>query len=113
MEIIELREINKGCLKVAFKLKLPVYDKTGQLRGYSSTESAYFEKDNGNFWLNTAPKEYTTIEGQKKTYNMHTWDEELTKMINRGVHEKIKKGEFQKKVPKQQVPSFDDSECPF
>ena len=113
MEILELREINKGCLKSAFKLKMPVYDKTGQVRGYSLTECAYFEKDNGNFWLNVAPKEFTTIEGQKKTYNMHTWDEELTKLINRAVHEKIKKGDFQKKVPKQQTPSFDDSECSF
>jgi len=113
MEILELREINKGCLKCAFKLKMDVYDKMGKKVGHSMTECAYFEKDNGNFWLNVAPKEFTTIEGQKKTYNMHSWDENLTKIINKAVHDMLKRGEFQKKVPKQPQASFDDSECPF
>ena len=112
MEILELREINKGCLKVAFKLKLDVYDKTGKKIGHSMTECAYFEKDNGNFWLNVAPKEYTTPEGQKKTYNMHSWDESTSKLISKAVQDMLKRGEFQKKTAKA-APAYDDSQCPF
>lgn len=119
MEILDYREINKGCLKSAFKLKMPIYSKTGQKIGHTLTECTYFEKDNGNFWINAASKEYMTKEGQKKSHNMHAWDEELMKIINRAVRDKIKSGQYEKKVEKAQNSyaavqmSFDDSECPF
>lgn len=113
MEIIDLREINKGCLKFSFRLKLELADKAGR-KVNSTTECVYFEKDDGGFWINVAPKEYIAADGRKKTYNMHTWDEETLKLISNGVREKLKNGDFKKHVPKKApVPSFDDSECPF
>lgn len=111
MEILDLREINKGCLKASFKLKLNLFDKSGR-KVDSFTECVYFEKDDGSGWINIAPKEYTANDGRKKTYNMHGWDEETTKMINKGVREKIKSGDFQKKVPKAESYS-QFGECPF
>ena len=66
MEIKNYREINKGCLKSAFTVCIPEW-------GGQEVDGTYFEKDNGSFWVNYAAKEYTTKDGQKKSYNMTRW----------------------------------------
>jgi len=93
MEIKEYREINKGCLKSAFTLVMDLYNKMGSKCGTQEVDCVYFEKENGNFWINAGAKEYVSSDGTKKSYNMIRWDKETAAALNKCIRDKIKNKE--------------------
>lgn len=95
MEIKEYREINKGCLKAAFILEVAEW-------GGLQIACTYFEKDNGNAWVNLAPKEYVDREGNKKTSNLVRFRQGILDALNSAVKEKIRNKDFQVKETKQE-----------
>lgn len=102
MEIKEYREINKGCLKSAFILVMDLYNKTGSKCGTQEVDCVYFEKENGNFWINAAAKEYTSSEGGKKSFNMVRWDKDTSAALNKAIKDKIKSGNVKYKEQKKE-----------
>jgi hypothetical protein len=55
-------------LKASFTLKLTKEDL--EVMGPLLIDCNFFEKDNGEYWINYAGKEYTSKEGKKKNWNM-------------------------------------------
>ena len=98
MQITNYREINKGCLKSAFTVTIPEW-------GGMETDAAYFEKENGSFWINYAAKEYTNREGQKKSYNQTRWPQATLERLNKAIREKIKSGHVESRKPREEPPA--------
>jgi hypothetical protein len=114
MQIKNYKQINKGALIATFIIETDVFDKTGAKRGIQKAECAYFEK-NDSYWLNSCAKLYETKEGAKKSYNMLSWDSELTKQITRAVREKIHKGDYElrEERPAKVIEDFKEEDLPF
>jgi hypothetical protein len=104
MELKNFKYINKGCLIASFTLCTDVYDKNGNKKGEQKAECAYFEKGS-SYWVNTCAKTFEARDGTKKSYNMLTWDSELTKILARAIREKIKNKDF---ILKEQPPPEPD-----
>lgn len=84
MELKNYREINKGCLKSAFTLFIKEW-------GGLEVDCAYFEKDNGSFWVNYAAKEYTAKDGKKKSFSQVRWPQATGDRLAKAIKEKIEK----------------------
>lgn len=82
MEIIKFKEINKGCLKCALTISIPEW-------GSQEVDCSYFEKDNGQFWINYAPREYTNKEGIKKSFNQVRWPPQVMNALNEAIRVKV------------------------
>ena len=110
MEIKNYRVINKGCLKAAFTVIIAEW-------GGQEIDCCYFEKDNGNYWVNYANKEYTGKDGQKKSHCQVRFPKPVSEKLNKAIQEKIKNGKVEYKIPADK-PSFgeplmEESELPF
>lgn len=97
MEIKNYRDINKGCLKCAFTIVISQW-------GGQEIDCNYFEKEGNSFWINYAPKEYTTREGQKKSFNQIRFPKEVMDQLNRAIRDKIKAKDVIYKTPKSTAP---------
>ena len=82
MEITKFKEINKGCLKCAMTICISEW-------GNQEIDCSYFEKDNGQFWINYAPREYTNKEGIKKSFNQVRWPPQVVSALNEAIRSKL------------------------
>lgn len=71
MQITNYRKNTKpnSVLKASFTIELSV-DDLKRLNGPITLDCTFFEKDNGEYWINYCGKEYTSKEGKKKNWNM-------------------------------------------
>ncbi len=92
MEIRNYRNINEGCLKSAFTVFIPEW-------GEQEIDCTYFEKGDGNHWVNFAALQYMSKEGKKKSYNQTRFSKETTERLVRAIKEKIKTGQVIHKTP--------------
>lgn len=74
MEIINWKKNSNpnSVMKGSFTLKVTVEDL--QKHGPLFLDCTFFEKDNGEHWVNWCGKEYTSKEGKKKNWNMARWE---------------------------------------
>lgn len=98
MEIKNYKEINSGCLKATMVIFIPEW-------GEQEVDCTYFEKDNGSFWFNFAAREYTTREGQKKTWNQVRWPQHVKERLTKAIQQKIKANQVQYIVMPERKPA--------
>lgn len=81
MQIISSRKNSKpnSILKASFTIRLTKEDLDRY--GPILIDCNFFEKENHEFWVNTAGKEYTNKEGKKKNWNMVRWENGNTQDI--------------------------------
>ena len=103
MEILNYKYLNKNSLKSTFTVLIPEW-------GAQEIDCTYFEKENGNSWINFAAKEYTNKEGQKKSWNQVRWPAIVKEKLTSAIKEKIKTINVVPDLP-QEIGS--DEELPF
>lgn len=104
MEIKNFREINKGCLKASLTI---VISEWGQME----VDCIYFEKEDNTYWVNYAPKEYTTQDGRKKTWNQVRWNKPTMDRLNLVIREKMK--QMASKPVQEIIDDLQEEELPF
>lgn len=103
MEIINYKQINKGCLLSRFDVKIPAWSMT--IRNCS-----HFKKD-GKEWL-TLPSTTYEKDGKPKSFEQIYLEKEARTRFDAGVLERIRKGEYQIKQEQQQQ-QVTDNRFPF
>jgi uncharacterized membrane-anchored protein len=104
MEIKNYKPINSGCLKSSFTIVIPEW-------ANQEVDCTYFEKNEGAYWVNYAPREYMTKEGKKKSWNQTRWPQPVTERLTQAIRDKVRT------MPDNEVPIKEeigaDEELPF
>lgn len=105
MEIKNFRKNEKvSALKCIFTVYIPEW-------GHQEIDCAYFEKDNGSYWINFAAKEYINKEGKKKSFNQTRWPQHVSEKLTKAIHEKLMTM-LNGPEPETQLPN-NEEELPF
>lgn len=83
MQLKNFKAVDHKVCKARFTLVIPKW-------GSMEIDCVYFELDNGQWWMNTAAKEYQNNEGKKKYWNMIRWPEEIKGPLLSKVKEMVK-----------------------
>lgn len=87
MDIINFKEINKGCLQAKFDVSIAEW-------GLVIREVTLFEKE-GRKWLGMPNRQYTSKEGQSKSFDLVFFDKNTRPKFQKAVIEKIQSGQVQ------------------
>lgn len=98
MDILNYKEIKKGCLIGRFDVKISEWGLT--IRGCS-----YFEKE-GKRWLGMPGEQYQSKDGQTKNFDRVVFDKGTRERFEASCLEKIKAGNYQAKQeqPANKIP---------
>ncbi len=89
MEIMNFKQINRGCLIARFDVRIPSWGLT--IRGCS-----YFEKD-GKRWFGMPSSRIENKDGSVKNYEHILFDKGTRMRLDTACLEKIKSGQYQTK----------------
>jgi len=92
MDIINYKEINKGCLQAKFDVSIPEW-------GLTLRELTLFSKD-GKQWLGMPSRQYEK-DGQKKNHDLVSFEKNKRQRFESSCIEKIKSKQYQTRQEKQ------------
>jgi hypothetical protein len=105
MEIKNYKPINSGCLKSTFTILIPEW-------ANQEVDCTYFEKSDGSYWVNFGPREYTTKEGKKKSWNQVRWPQPVTERLTKAIRDIVTSMEY-KELEIKNEPIMPDEQLPF
>jgi hypothetical protein len=106
MELKNFKLVDHKVCKARFTL---VITKWGEME----IDCVYFELDNGQWWINTAAKEYQNAEGKKKYWNMVRWPKQIQEQLLAKTRELVKLELNKAAAPSGADCIQDDEDLPF
>src|SRR6185437_17059712 len=106
MEVLNYRQIDKGCVRARFDVRVPAW-------GLTLKELTLFEKD-GRKWLGLPSRQYQGKDGVVKHFPQAEFDKPVRARFETAVIEKINAKQVQFAAPKgQAMPEPKNQDLPF